>query len=103
MPTLSPATACRLRTFPVGTTIHNIELYPGKGAQLVRSAGVGAQLMAREGGKAMVRLPSGELRYVRLDCKATIGVAGALIILTYSWARLAVPVIWVFARPFVVL
>ena len=56
--------------------IHNIELYPGKGAQLVRSAGVGAQLMAKEGGKAMVRLPSGELRYVRLDCKATIGVVG---------------------------
>ena len=56
--------------------IHNIELYPGKGAQLVRSAGVGAQLMAKENGKAMVRLPSGELRYVRLECKATIGVVG---------------------------
>ena len=65
-----------LSEIPVGTQIHNIELYPGKGAQLVRSAGVGAQLMAKEGGKAMVRLPSGELRYVRLDCKATIGVVG---------------------------
>ena len=65
-----------LELIPVGTMVHNIELYPGKGGQLVRSAGVGAQLMAKEGGKAMVRLPSGELRYVRLDCKATIGVVG---------------------------
>ena len=56
--------------------IHNIELYPGKGAQLVRSAGVAAQLMAKENGKAQVRLPSGEVRYVRLDCKATIGQVG---------------------------
>ena len=65
-----------LANIPVGTQVHNIELHPGKGGQLVRSAGVGAQLMAKEGGKAMVRLPSGELRYVRLDCKATIGVVG---------------------------
>ena len=65
-----------VENIPVGTMIHNIELYPGKGAQLVRSAGVGAQLMAKENGKGMVRLPSGELRYVRLDCKATIGVVG---------------------------
>ena len=61
---------------PVGTFIHNIELYPGKGAQLVRSAGATAQLMAKENGMAQVRLPSGEVRIIRLDCKATIGQVG---------------------------
>ena len=61
---------------PVGTFIHNIELYPGKGAQLVRSAGAAAQLMAKENGMAQVRLPSGEVRIIRLDCKATIGQVG---------------------------
>ena len=73
---IKPGNALPIRNIPLGTLIHNIELYPGKGAQLVRSAGVGAQLMAKENGKGMVRLPSGELRYVRLDCKATIGVVG---------------------------
>ena len=58
---------------PVGTFVHNIELYPGKGAQLARSAGVMAQLISKDGGIAQVRLPSGEVRIVRLDCKATIG------------------------------
>ena len=62
-----------ISAIPVGTLIHNIELYPGKGAQLVRSAGAAAQLMAKENGMAQVRLPSGEVRLVRLDCKATIG------------------------------
>ena len=65
-----------IANIPVGTVIHNIELYPGKGAQLVRSAGVFAQLMAKENGVAQVRLPSGEVRIVRLDCKATIGQVG---------------------------
>ena len=65
-----------LENIPVGTMVHNVELYAGRGGQLVRSAGNGAQLMAKENGKAMVRLPSGELRYVRLECKATIGVVG---------------------------
>lgn len=65
-----------LANIPVGTFIHNIELYPGKGAQLVRSAGVSAQLMAKEGNMAQVRLPSGEVRYVRIECKATIGQIG---------------------------
>ncbi len=65
-----------IANIPVGTFIHNIELYPGKGAQLVRSAGVTAQLMAKENGVAQVRLPSGEVRIVRLDCKATIGQVG---------------------------
>ena len=61
---------------PVGTIIHNIELYPGKGAQLVRSAGTFAQLMAKEGSLAQVRLPSGEVRYVRTNCMAVIGQVG---------------------------
>ena len=61
---------------PVGTIIHNIELYPGKGAQLVRSAGTFAQLMAKENGVAQIRMPSGEVRIIRLDCKATIGQVG---------------------------
>ncbi len=61
---------------PVGTIIHNIELKPGKGAQLVRSAGVSAQLMAKEGKNALLRLPSGEMRLVSINCKATIGQVG---------------------------
>ena len=68
--------ALPLANIPVGTIIHNIELYPGKGAQLVRSAGVAAQLMAKENGMATVRLPSGEMRKVRMDCFATIGQVG---------------------------
>ena len=68
--------ALPLQNIPVGTVIHNIELYPGKGAQLVRSAGVAAQLMAKENGMATVRLPSGEMRKVRMDCYATIGQVG---------------------------
>ena len=73
---IKPGNCLPIANIPVGTVIHNIELYPGKGAQLVRSAGVAAQLMAKENGKAQVRLPSGEVRYVRLDCKATIGQVG---------------------------
>ena len=68
--------ALPLQNIPVGTVIHNIELYPGKGAQLVRSAGVAALLMAKENDMATVRLPSGEMRKVRLDCFATIGQVG---------------------------
>ena len=63
---------------PVGTFIHAIELYTGRGAQLVRSAGAAAQLMAKENGMAQIRLPSGEVRLVRLDCRATIGQVGNL-------------------------
>ena len=73
---IKPGNALFLKDIPVGTLIHNVELYPGKGAQLVRSAGVSAQLMAKEGKYAQVKLPSGEVRMVRLDCKATIGVVG---------------------------
>ena len=68
-----PGNTLPLANIPVGTFIHNIELYPGNGGQLVRSAGAQAQLMGREGDLTMVRLPSGEMRYVRSDCKATIG------------------------------
>ncbi|MGE4484209.1 MAG: 50S ribosomal protein L2 [Oscillospiraceae bacterium] len=73
---IKPGNALPVGNIPVGTIIHNIELYPGKGAQLVRSAGVAAQLMAKEGDLAQVRLPSGEFRYIRLNCKATIGQVG---------------------------
>ena len=73
---IKPGNALFIKDIPVGTLIHNIELYPGKGAQLVRSAGKSAQLMAKEGDYAQVRLPSGEVRMIRLDCKATIGVVG---------------------------
>ncbi len=70
---IKPGNTLPISDIPVGTVIHNIELYPGKGAQLVRTAGAQAQLMAKENGTAQVRLPSGEVRRVRLDCKATIG------------------------------
>lgn len=73
-----PGNALPLRLIPVGTTIHNIELKLGKGAQLVRSAGAAAQLMAKEGDYAQVRLPSGETRKVFIDCYATIGQVGNL-------------------------
>ena len=73
---IKPGNALPLANIPVGTVIHNIELYPGKGAQLVRSAGVAAQLMAKDNGMATVRLPSGEYRKVRLNCIACIGQVG---------------------------
>ncbi len=75
---IKPGNVLPISALPVGTVIHNIELYPGKGAQLVRSAGAFAQLMAKENGVAQVRLPSGEVRIIRLDCKATIGQVGNL-------------------------
>ena len=67
-----------LANIPVGTVIHNIEMHPGKGAQLVRSAGAFAQLMAKEGSNAQVRMPSGEVRIIRTDCTACIGQVGNL-------------------------
>ncbi len=73
---IKPGNALPLANIPVGTVIHNIELYPGRGAQLVRSAGVQAQLMAKEGELVTVRLPSGEYRKVRMNCMATIGQVG---------------------------
>ncbi|MBQ5977979.1 MAG: 50S ribosomal protein L2 [Oscillospiraceae bacterium] len=73
---IKPGNALPMANIPVGTIIHNVELYPGKGAQLVRSAGVAAQLMAKEGNMVTLRLPSGEMRKVRTDCYATIGQVG---------------------------
>ncbi len=75
---IKPGNALPLANIPVGTVIHNIELYPGKGGQLVRSAGVMAQLMAKENGYALVRLPSGEMRNIPVNCIATIGVVSNL-------------------------
>ncbi len=73
---IKPGNTLPISSIPVGTFIHNIELYPGRGGQLVRSAGSAAQLMAKENGMAQVRLPSGEVRYIRLNCVATIGQVG---------------------------
>ena len=73
---IKPGNCLPLANIPVGTFINSIELIPGKGAQLVRSAGTQAQLMAKEGDMAQVRLPSGEVRYIRIECKATIGQIG---------------------------
>ena len=73
---IKPGNALPLTNIPVGTFIHNIELYPGKGAQLARSAGIMAQLMAKEGVYALIRLPSGELRNVPVEGMATIGQVG---------------------------
>ena len=73
---IKPGNALCISDIPVGTLIHNIELFPGRGGQLVRSAGNAAQLMAKENGYAQVRLPSGEVRMVALNCRATIGSVG---------------------------
>jgi large subunit ribosomal protein L2 len=73
---IKPGSALSLRSIPVGTTVHNIEMKPGKGGQMIRSAGGGAQLAAREGAYATLRLRSGEMRRVHVDCRATIGEVG---------------------------
>jgi large subunit ribosomal protein L2 len=70
---IRPGNALPIHQIPLGTTIHNVELYPGRGGQLVRSAGNAAQLLAKEGTMAQVRLPSGEVRYIDVNCLATIG------------------------------
>ncbi len=75
---IKPGNALPLENIPVGTFIHNIELYPGKGGQLVRSAGNTAQLMAKESGYALLRLPSGELRNIQASCYATVGTVSNL-------------------------
>ncbi len=75
---IKPGNALKIKNIPVGTLIHNIELMPGKGGQLVRAAGNAAQLMSKEDKYAQVRLPSGEVRYILLECKATIGQVGNL-------------------------
>jgi large subunit ribosomal protein L2 len=73
---IKPGNAMPLRQIPTGTTVHNVELKPGRGAQLARSAGASVQLMAKEGSQALLKLPSGELRYVQLTCRATVGQVG---------------------------
>ena len=73
---IKPGNALPIANIPVGTVIHNIEMHPGKGAQLVRSAGASAQLMAKEGNNAQIRMPSGEVRIVRINCMASIGQIG---------------------------
>jgi len=75
---IKPGNALPITNIPVGTTLHNIELKIGKGGQFVRSAGAGAQLMAKEGDYALLRMPSGELRKVHINCRATIGQVGNL-------------------------
>ena len=73
---IKPGNALPIRNIPLGTLIHNIEIVPGRGGQLVRSAGDSAQLMAKEGANAQVRLPSGEVRMISMDAKATVGTVG---------------------------
>ncbi|MCI8844292.1 MAG: 50S ribosomal protein L2 [Oscillospiraceae bacterium] len=73
---IKPGNCLPISSIPVGTVIHNIEMNPGRGAQLVRAAGTSAQLMAKDGELAQVRMPSGEVRYIRMNCKATIGQVG---------------------------
>ena len=75
---IRPGNALPLANIPLGTVLHNVELKPGKGGQMVRSAGTGAQLMAREGSYATLRLPSGEMRMVHIRCQATVGQLGNL-------------------------
>ena len=75
---IKPGNALPIEAIPVGTMIHNIELQPGKGGQLVRAAGMAAQLMAKEGKYAQVKMPSGEMRLILVKCKATIGQVGNL-------------------------
>jgi large subunit ribosomal protein L2 len=73
---IKPGNALPLKAIPTGVFVHNIELFPGKGAQIARSAGSSVQLMAKEGDKALLRMPSGEQRYVSTECRATIGQVG---------------------------
>src|SRR5205823_5574949 len=70
---IRPGNTLPLRAIPLGTSVHNVELQIGRGGQLVRSAGAAAQLMAKEGDYAQLRLPSGEVRMIHLDCRATVG------------------------------
>jgi large subunit ribosomal protein L2 len=73
---IQPGNAIKLKYIPLGTLLHNIEMRPGKGGQIARSAGMGCQLLAKEGSYATLRLPSGEMRKVLMECRATIGVIG---------------------------
>ena len=84
---IKPGNSLALGDIPVGTVVHNVELYPGKGAQLVRSAGSSAQLMAKDNGLALRRLPSGELRNVSVKCFATVGVVSNNDHFNVNWGK----------------
>lgn len=84
---IRPGNALPIRNIPLGTIIHNIEIYPGRGGQMVRSAGNGAQLLAKEGTMSQVRLPSGEVRYVDVSCMATIGTVSNADHSNLSWGK----------------
>lgn len=95
---IKPGNALPLKAIPVGTVIHNVELKIGKGGQLVRSAGAGAQLMAKEGAYALLKLPSGELRNVLAECRATVGQVGNLDQENVSYGK-AGRIRWLGRRP----
>jgi len=95
---IQPGNSLPLKFIPVGTVVHNIELKIGKGGQLARSAGAGAQLMAKEGSYALLKLPSGELRNVLADCRATVGQIGNLEQENISWGK-AGRLRWLGRRP----
>ena len=97
---IKPGCTLPLANIPVGTVIHNIEMRPGKGGQMARSAGTGVQLVAREGRYATVRLRSGEMRKILTDCRATIGRSATASTACGRWARPAPPVGAVSARRF---
>lgn len=82
-----PGNAMPIRNIPLGTVIHNIEIHAGRGGQLVRSAGNGAQLLAKEGAMAQVRLPSGEVRYIGMDCMATVGTVSNSDHSNLTWGK----------------
>ncbi|MBQ3447621.1 MAG: 50S ribosomal protein L2 [Synergistaceae bacterium] len=84
---ITPGNALKLKDIPVGTVIHNIEMQPGHGAKLVRSAGTSAQLMSKEGKYAYIRMPSGELRLILLECMATVGQVGNEDYDNISWGK----------------
>lgn len=91
--------AMPLANIPLGSTVHNVELRPGKGGQIVRSAGAGAQVLAKEGDYVTLRMPSGEVRMVLQTCMATLGQWATPTMATSSWAKLVANAGWVFAQP----
>jgi len=95
---IQPGNSLPLKFIPVGTVVHNIELKIGKGGQLVRGAGLGAQLMAKESNYALLKLPSGELRYVLAECRATVGQVGNADQENVSWGK-AGRIRWLGFRP----
>jgi large subunit ribosomal protein L2 len=95
---IKPGNSLPLKFIPMGTVVHNIELKIGKGGQMARSAGAGAQLMAKEGGYALLKLPSGELRRVLVECRATVGQVGNLDQTNISYGK-AGRMVWLGRKP----